>query len=86
MDDFQFHAANEEELLHNIKSFLEVCQEIGLKIRAEKSTFFARKVQFCGRIISADGLQYHPRYYDSVISMRTTTMANELQQFVCATN
>ena len=87
MDDFLFHAANEEELLHNIiKSFLHVCQEIGLKINAEKSTCFARKVHFFGRIISADGLQYYPRHYDFVISMRTPTMANKFQQFVCATN
>ena len=74
------------ELLLNLKCFSKVCQEIGLKIHAEKTTLFARGVQFCGRIISADGLQYHPRHYESVIAMRTPTMASEIQQFVCATD
>ena len=71
IDDFLFYARNENELLLNLKWFFRVCQEIGLKIHAEKTTLFAREVQFCGRIISADRLQYHPRHYESVIAMRT---------------
>ena len=86
IDDFLFYARNENELLLNLKCFFKVCQEIRLKIHAEKTSLFAREVQFCGRIISADGLQYQPRHYESVIGMRTPTMASELQQFVCATN
>ena len=86
LDDFLFYAKSEDELLSNIKSFLLVCSEIGLKVHAEKSTLFATEVQFCGRIISRQGVQYHPRHFDTLVSMKTPTMASDLQQFVCATN
>lgn len=86
IDDFIFYAKNEKELLCNIANFLQVCLEIDLKIHAEKTHLFCREVQLCGRIISSEGVQYHPRYYDSLLSMKPLSMATELQQFVCATN
>ena len=86
IDDFLSYATEEDELLQNLKSFCKVCQEKGIKIHAEKTILFSGEVQFCGRIISADGLQYHPGHYESVTAMRTPTMASELQQFVCASN
>ena len=86
LDDFLFYAQSEEELFTNIESFLQICKEIGLKLHAEKSTLFANEVQFCGRIISRQGVQYHPRHFHALTSMKTPTMAGELQQFVCATN
>ena len=86
LHDFLFYATDEEQLLNNIDSFLQVCNEIGLKIHAEKMTLFATAVQFCGRVISSEGIQYHPRHFESLVSMQTPTYANELQQFICATN
>ena len=86
LDDFLFYATDEEQLLDNIDSFLQVFNEIGLKIQAEKMTLFATTVQLCGRVISNDGIQYHPRYFESLVSMHTPTYANERQQFICATN
>ena len=86
LDDFLFYAPNEKELLDNIESFLQVCSEIGLKFHSEKLTLFTNTVQFCGRQISKDGIQYHPRNFESLASMRKPTFANELQQSICATN
>ena len=86
IDDFLFYAASEKELLDNIDSFLQVCSEIGLKIHAEEITLFATTVQFCGHEISKNGIQYHPRNFESIISMRNPTLASELQQFICANN
>ncbi len=86
MDDFLFYAKDEDSLLQSIESFLQVCSEIGLKVHAEKSTIFSQEVQFCGRIISSTGIQYHPRHFDSLVAMNKPTYASDLQQFVCATN
>jgi len=86
LDDFLLYSKDECGLLDEIEQFLRVCDEINLKIHAEKSNFFSKKVQFCGRIISSDGVQFHPRHYESLVSMKKPTMAGELQQLLCATN
>ena len=86
LNDFLFYASNENELLDNIESFLRVCQEIRLKVHAEKITFFATEVQFCCRVISKQGVQYHSRHFDSLLTMKHPKLASELQQFLCVTN
>ena len=86
IDDFLFHAENETELLDSIDQFLSICLEIGLKVHAEKTKLFLQEAQFCGRIISKDGIKYHPRHFDSLVTMKRPKMAHELQQFLCATN
>eukprot|EP00171_Calliarthron_tuberculosum_P014233 IDg14233t1 len=63
-----------------------VCEEINLKVHAEKSNFFARKVTFCGRTITPEGIQYHPRHFESLLSMKRPTTAGDLQQLLCAAN
>ena len=35
IDDFLLHAKNERDLLADIRTFLEVCQEYGFKVHAE---------------------------------------------------
>lgn len=56
-----------------------VCNDIGMKVHAEKSNLSCKKVTFCWSIISADCIRYHPHHFDSLDSMRRTTKAGELQ-------
>jgi len=86
IDDFLFYAKNEKELLDNLEAFFRVCLEVGIKIHAEKCNFFTKEATFCGRIITAQGVQYHPRNFDALVSMNKPTKADELQQLLCATN
>lgn len=86
INDFLLHARTEGKLLGNIEEFLRICQTINLKVHAEKTTLFAREVHFCGRIISDQGIQHHPRHFESLLKMRRPTMTGELQQLLCATN
>ena len=86
LDDFLMYAKNESQLLEDFEAFLSVCSEIGLKVHAEKTKFFMREAKFCGRIISAEGVKYHPRQFDSLLNMKRPTMEADLQQFLCATN
>ena len=86
LDDFLFYSKDENSLLNDIQAFLQVCEEINLKVHPEKSNFFSKRVQFCGRIITPEGIQYHPRHFESLVSMKKPTTARELQQLLCATN
>ena len=86
LDDFLLYAKDERGLLDDIESFLQVCQDIGLKVHARKSHFFSKEVIFRGRIVSPEGIQFHPRHFKSLVSMKKPTMASELQQLLCATN
>ena len=86
LDDFLFYATNESELLDNVESFLRICKKIRLKVHAEKLSLFTTEAHFCGRIISSKGVQYHPRHFDSLLTMKQPKLASELQQFLCATN
>ena len=86
IDDFLLHAKTEAELIDLLEEFFRICQAINLKMHAKKTTLFCKQVTFCGRIISADGIQHHPRHFESLLSMKRPKMAHELQQLLCATN
>lgn len=76
-DFFLFYGKTEKDLMDEIETFLTICGEID----AEKSHLSAKKVQFCGRIVSSEGIEYHPRHFEAI-----TTMAADLQQFICTAN
>lgn len=61
LDNFVMHANDEEELLSNIATVLEVCAEVGLKVNPIKSCFFTTEVKFCGGIISSEEVLLGPR-------------------------
>ncbi len=86
LDDFLVLSRNETELLDSIQEFLTVCAEYGFKIHAEKTQFFLKNAKFCGRILSPDGVRFDPRHFETIVSMKTPTMGDELQQLLCATN
>lgn len=86
IDDFLLHAKSESELLDDTERFFAVCKEFGFKIHAEKSHLFTRRVKFCGRIFSADGMQYDPRHFSALLNMSKPTTGDQLQQLICATN
>lgn len=86
IDDFLLHAETKEKLLMPIEKFFLVCKQFGFLRNLTKTHRFKEKVRFCVRIISEDGVQYNPRSYQVLIEMNAPTHANELQQFLCATN
>lgn len=80
LDDFLTHAEDEEELLSDIITFLEVWAEAVFKVNPKKSCFFIKKVKFCRRIISSEGVQFDPRSFEAVVAMKPPRMENELQK------
>ena len=86
LDDFLIYSTDENELLEIIQKFFQVCSEFGFKVHAKKSKLFTKRVKFCGRILTAEGIQYDPRHFSALLDMKTPVFGSELQQLVCATN
>lgn len=49
-----------------------------------KCISFSTSVQWCGRLISADGIRYDLGRLDGLLTMETATTGTHLQQFLCA--
>ena len=45
LDDFVFYSKDEEGLLNDEQEFLQVCEVINLKVHAETSNLFSKRVQ-----------------------------------------
>lgn len=81
LDDLNFYSKTEDELLHLLRKIFLICKEKNLLFSAKKCTFFAKKVKWCGRIISKDGHRIEPANVESLKPL----YADELCQFVhCA--
>jgi hypothetical protein len=86
IDDILICAKTFDEYLDTLRRFLEICRDMLFKISAKKSTFLAREVQWCGRIVDGEGTRYHPRNYDTLEKLEKPTNAGELSQFCSALN
>ena len=82
LDDFALHHANEEGLLQGLEKFLSICRKHGLKVSARKSILFSKTLHWCGRIISASGIQFDPRRLSGLKDAQTPQTAGELSQYV----
>lgn len=86
IEDFLFFGKDETYLIKSIPKFLCICKEIGVKLLAEKSNLFYRQVKFCGRIISTQGVEYHPQHFNSMVKILRPSKAHESKQFLFVTN
>ena len=86
LDDMLFYARTIDGLLETLRLFFLICRKHNLKIHAEKCDFFLRKVQWCGRIVSAEGVQMNPRKLNALLELQEPQNAADLQQFLCAAN
>ncbi len=55
------YAEDADTLIATLKSVLTICREKGLKLNPRKCNLMATKVHFCGRMIDAKGVTFHPR-------------------------
>jgi hypothetical protein len=61
-----FIRKTEDDLLATLNFFVKQCQEHGLKLHASKCVFFATTVQYCGRLITKDGVRFDPMNIEAV--------------------
>lgn len=82
LDDFNFHAKTEEELLTYLDEFFSICAEHNLFLSALKCKCFATKIRWCGRLISGTGYTMDPSRVEGLKDMCVPEPADELCQFV----
>ena len=86
MDDVLGYGTTVEELLDHLEIVLRRCKEFGLKLHPGKCNFFRKKLKWCGKIISAEGVAHCPIRIQGLVHMPTPQTAADLQQFLCACN
>lgn len=86
IDDFLLYARDVDEYLNKLHELLALLDHFGFKVSAAKSCLFKTKIKWCGRIISASGVEHDPERLRTLRNMPEPRNAGELQQFLCATN
>ena len=66
LDDFVLHTKSPDELLDVLQRFFQICKERNLVISLPKTTFFSKRIRWCGRIIDSDGVKMDPTNYEGI--------------------
>ncbi|KAJ8558820.1 hypothetical protein ON010_g8629 [Phytophthora cinnamomi] len=86
LDDILGYEDSVKGLLCLLEKVLKRCAEFGLKLHPKKCRFFARKVKWCGRLISGGGISHCPERVAGLVEMHMPKTAADLQQLLCAIN
>ncbi|KAH9150223.1 hypothetical protein AeRB84_006900, partial [Aphanomyces euteiches] len=86
LDDMLGYAETTDDLFYLVEQVLTICSKFGLKLYPRKCDFFLRMAKWCGKLISADGVEYSPSRIQGLCALAPPITAADLQQFVCATN
>lgn len=79
---FLLYHQTEEGLLWALEIFFRTCEQRNLKISDLKSQLFVSTVNWCGRIIDADGVRFYHRNHSSLRDMHLPRTAAELCEYV----
>jgi hypothetical protein len=82
VDDALCHASTEDEYLDAFEQLLQRCEEYGVKLSAQKCTLFATSIEFCGKVISAEGVRHAPDRIEAIEKAPAPKTAKELQQWI----
>ena len=82
LDDLVVTGKTTEEHLQNLDCVLRRIQELGLKLNQEKCKFLQDSIEYCGHIITKDGLQQAPVKVSAMIQMPPPTDVKQLRAFI----
>lgn len=86
IDDFMLFAPTEEDLLRILRRFFEICRKRRLIVSLPKSDFYLSEVIWCGRIVDAKGVRFHPKNIAGLIDSDPPRTAGELCEYVHGVN
>ena len=86
LDDILLHARDWDEYFSSLEFVLSRCCEVGLYLSPRKTTLFATEAEWCGRRITAGGVELHPRLYESLVHLQSPITADDLSAFLGACN
>lgn len=79
LDDIQLYDPTVLGLLKFIRQLLGLCVRKNIKLSPAKCILFAVSLQWCGRLVSTDGIRYDPSGLDGLLQMKPPTIAAHLQ-------
>ena len=71
-----------EEHLHQLGKVLQRLRRAGLKINAEKSSFFAPEIEYLGYSLTKDGIKPVQTKIQAVLDLQSPTTLKELCMFL----
>ncbi|KRZ81929.1 Uncharacterized protein T08_655, partial [Trichinella sp. T8] len=81
LDDIILTGATDDEHQRTLKLVLGRLKEFGLRIRKEKCTFFQKKVEYLGDILSSKGIRADPKKTAAIVNMPLPTNIAKLRSF-----
>eukprot|EP00736_Rhodelphis_marinus_P010817 Rmarinus@m.15248 len=84
IDDILVMGETEEELLRNIREVLLRFLAHGIKLSPKKADLFSTSVEWCGQLISGDGVRVAPSRVEALISLPRPVTAAQLQNMLGA--
>lgn len=66
--DILGHAKTYREHLSNLQNAVEIFATRGLRLNPNECKLAPKDAQFCGRIVDGNGMRFHPRNYNALIS------------------
>jgi len=86
LDDLLLYATTIDQMFEAITSLFEICVKYNLKLNAKNCNFFQGSIKWCGHIIDHQGIKQDPERIKTLSQIPMPTTAQQLQQFVCASN
>ena len=86
IDDGLAHASTEKRLLEILSRYFAICKIYRLKVSVKKTECFLKEANFCGRIVSENGIKFDPKSRGQLLDMKLPTTGGDLLQFVHATS
>ena len=84
LDDLFGHSKDYDQYFALLRYVLQVCRDRNIKLSAEKCVLFTKEAEWCGRIISHEGIRYNPKKLQGLIDLQFPRTAKDLMEFVYA--
>lgn len=84
LNDILGYVTTPTQLMDRLELVLQLCRQFGLKLLPKKCNFFLTIVKWCGKLVSAAGVEHCPERINGLVNMTAPTSGADLQQFLCA--
>ena len=82
LDDLVVTGKTREEHLRNLSCVLSRLKELGLKLNRDKCEFLKDRIEYCGHVITKEGLQQAPAKVAAMVNMPAPSDVKQLRAFI----
>ncbi len=86
IDDILGYVSSFSDYFDVLEKLFKHLSKFNVKCNPDRCDLFLHTVQWCGRVISSEGVTFDPNFIAAVKNMSIPNNAAELQQFLCALN